>query len=101
MRILLFCHSFNSLMRLALVSDSSETRAHAGASRRRLPSVLFKRRWYEAFGRDEIEKMRRNFRGCDPSDHVARRNFIRKVVKSRTPLHLAVHRSLAGRTAQP
>jgi putative two-component system hydrogenase maturation factor HypX/HoxX len=37
--------------------------------------------------------MRRNFWGFDPSYHVARHNFIRKVVKSRTPLHLAPHRS--------
>ena len=54
----------------------------------------------EAYRREELERMRRNFWGFDPSYHVARHNFIRKVAKSRTPLHLAVHRSLAGRTPQ-
>jgi putative two-component system hydrogenase maturation factor HypX/HoxX len=48
----------------------------------------------ESYRDEELEKMRRNFWGFDPSYHVARHNFIRKVVKSRTPLHLAVHRSL-------
>ena len=37
--------------------------------------------------------MKRNFYGFDPSYHVARYNFIRKIPKSRTPLTLAVHRS--------
>lgn len=49
----------------------------------------------EAYRQEELEKMRRNFWGFDPSYHVARHNFIRKVVKSRTPLHLAIHRSLS------
>ncbi len=47
-----------------------------------------------AYRAEELEKMRRNFWGFDPSYHVARHNFIRKVVKSRTPLHLAAHRSM-------
>ncbi|MBB4304426.1 putative two-component system hydrogenase maturation factor HypX/HoxX [Rhodobium orientis] len=42
---------------------------------------------------EEIEKMKLNFYGFDPSYHVARNNFIRKVPKSRTPLTLARHRS--------
>lgn len=46
-----------------------------------------------AYRAEELERMRRNFWGFDPSYHVARHNFIRKVVKSRTPLHLAPHRS--------
>lgn len=41
----------------------------------------------------ELEKMRMNFYGFDPSYHIARYNFVHKVVKSRTPLHLAHHRS--------
>ncbi len=44
----------------------------------------------------ELERMKRNFWGFDPSYHVARHNFIRKVVKSRTPLHLAAHRSMTA-----
>ncbi len=41
---------------------------------------------------EELERMRVNFYGFDPSYHVARHNFVRKVVKSRTPVTLARHR---------
>jgi putative two-component system hydrogenase maturation factor HypX/HoxX len=42
---------------------------------------------------EELERIRLNFYGFDPSYHVARYNFIHKVPKSRTPLTLARHRS--------
>lgn len=41
---------------------------------------------------EEIARMKRNFYGFDPSFHVARSNFVRKVAKSRTPAALATHR---------
>jgi putative two-component system hydrogenase maturation factor HypX/HoxX len=41
---------------------------------------------------EELEKMRLNFYGFDPSYHVARYNFVYKVPKSRTPLTIASHR---------
>ncbi len=41
---------------------------------------------------EELEKMKLNFYGFDPSYHVARYNFVYKVPKSRTPLTLAAHR---------
>ncbi|MEW8506390.1 MAG: hydrogenase maturation protein [Candidatus Thiodiazotropha sp.] len=41
---------------------------------------------------EELEQMKRNFYGFDPSYHVARYNFVYKVAKSRTPLTLASHR---------
>jgi putative two-component system hydrogenase maturation factor HypX/HoxX len=47
----------------------------------------------------ELARMRRNFFGFDPSYHVARYNFIRKVGKSHTPLTLALHRSQRARRA--
>jgi len=43
---------------------------------------------------EELEKMRLNFFGFDPSYHVARYNFTYDVPHSRTPKHLAVHRGL-------
>jgi len=46
----------------------------------------------EAYRAAELERMRFNFFGFDPSYHVARYNFIRKVPLSRTPRYLAVHR---------
>jgi putative two-component system hydrogenase maturation factor HypX/HoxX len=50
-----------------------------------------------AYREEELARMKRNFYGFDPSYHVARYNFIRKIAKSRTPLTLAVHRSSAFR----
>lgn len=41
---------------------------------------------------EELERMRMNFYGFDPSYHVARYNFVYKVPKSRTPLTIAGHR---------
>lgn len=41
---------------------------------------------------EELQMMHENFYGSDPSYHLARSNFVRKVVKSKTPLHLAIHR---------
>ncbi|MCP4876277.1 MAG: hydrogenase maturation protein [Gammaproteobacteria bacterium] len=40
----------------------------------------------------ELDKMRRNFYGFDPSYHIARYNFVYKIPKSRTPLTIAKHR---------
>jgi putative two-component system hydrogenase maturation factor HypX/HoxX len=46
-----------------------------------------------AYRAAELERMRLNFFGFDPSYHVARYNFVRKLPKSRTPLYLARHRA--------
>nr|MBC8158760.1 enoyl-CoA hydratase/isomerase family protein [Alphaproteobacteria bacterium] len=40
----------------------------------------------------ELEHMRLNFFGFDPSYHIARYNFMRKTPVSRTPLFIASHR---------
>jgi putative two-component system protein, hydrogenase maturation factor HypX/HoxX len=50
-----------------------------------------------AYRRDELERMHRNFYGFDPSYHVARSNFVHRVLPSWTPRHLSIHRR--GRTA--
>jgi putative two-component system protein, hydrogenase maturation factor HypX/HoxX len=42
----------------------------------------------EAYRNEELLRMKKNFYGFDPSYHVARYNFIRKVAKSRTPASL-------------
>jgi putative two-component system hydrogenase maturation factor HypX/HoxX len=49
----------------------------------------------------ELEQMRRNFFGFDPSYHVARSHFVRKTPQSWTPRHLAVHRVGAPPAAAP
>lgn len=53
----------------------------------------------DAYRAAELDCMRRNFYGFDPSYHVARYNFIRKIGKSHTPLTLAVHRSRKRRSS--
>jgi putative two-component system hydrogenase maturation factor HypX/HoxX len=58
----------------------------------------------ERYREEELERMRLNFYGFDPSFHVARYNFVHKVPSSRTPLYLARHRSRrhgAGAMRQP
>ncbi len=46
----------------------------------------------ESYRTGELERMKLNFFGFDPSYHVARDHFVRKVPRSRTPLYLARHR---------
>lgn len=46
---------------------------------------------------EELERMKLNFYGFDPSYHVARYNFVFRVPNSWTPLHLARHRSISSR----
>jgi putative two-component system hydrogenase maturation factor HypX/HoxX len=53
-----------------------------------------------AYRDEELAAMRRNFYGFDPSYHIARSNFVRRVAPSRTPLHLAIHRQ-GGREPVP
>jgi len=47
----------------------------------------------ETYRAEELERMRLNFYGFDPSYHVARYNFIHKIPKSRTPATIARHRA--------
>jgi putative two-component system hydrogenase maturation factor HypX/HoxX len=44
------------------------------------------------YRRDELERMRMNFYGFDPSYHIARHRFVCRTPQSWTPLHLAQHR---------
>ncbi len=48
----------------------------------------------EVYRNEELEHMKVNFYGLDPSYHVARYNFVHKVTPSQTPLHLAKHRQI-------
>ena len=53
----------------------------------------------EAYRQEELENMKLNFYGFDPSYHVARYNFVYKTAKSRTPLTIASHRRKHGKLA--
>ncbi|MDE2026917.1 MAG: hydrogenase maturation protein [Candidatus Omnitrophica bacterium] len=48
----------------------------------------------QEYRQEELERMKLNFYGFDPSYHVARYNFVYKVSHSWTPLQLARHRHL-------
>jgi putative two-component system protein, hydrogenase maturation factor HypX/HoxX len=45
-----------------------------------------------AYREEELKRMHRNFYGFDPSYHIARSNFVRRVAPSWTPRHLSLHR---------
>jgi putative two-component system hydrogenase maturation factor HypX/HoxX len=47
----------------------------------------------ERYRYDELERMKLNFYGFDPSYHVARYHFVYKLPKARTPHYLAAHRA--------
>ncbi len=49
---------------------------------------------------DELNEMRRNFYGFDPSYHYARHHFVHKIPHAFTPRHLALHRELAVSVAE-
>lgn len=52
----------------------------------------------ESYRQEELERLRFNFFGFDPSYHVARYHFIRKLPLARTPVYLAKHRRLGSPT---
>ncbi len=54
----------------------------------------------QSYRQQELERMRLNFYGFDPSYHVARYNFVYKVAKSRTPLTIARHRRVNKKMLQ-
>ena len=52
----------------------------------------------DAYRAEELQHMKLNFYGFDPSYHVARYNFVYKIPHAWTPLYLARHRRLMVRS---
>ena len=73
---------------LATAADYSTLLAHKAEQRAADES----KRPLADYRQAELDRMRLNFYGFDPSYHVARYNFVYKVAKSRTPLTIATHR---------
>ena len=48
----------------------------------------------ERYREEELQRMRRNFYGFDPSYHMARHHFVYRKAHAWTPRHLALHRDL-------
>ncbi|MBI2236770.1 MAG: hydrogenase maturation protein, partial [Magnetospirillum sp.] len=74
----------------ALADDPALPALLADKARRRAADEAAKP--LERYRAEELERLRLNFYGFDPSYHVARYNFVFKVPKSRTPGYLARHR---------
>ena len=74
-----------------LASDPGFERALQAKARRRAADEAAKP--LAAYRAEELERMKLNFYGFDPSYHVARHAFVAKVPRSRTPLWLARHRA--------
>jgi len=54
----------------------------------------------DAYRAEELQHMKLNFYGFDPSYHVARYNFVYKIPHAWTPLYLARHRRIASARAR-
>lgn len=82
--------------------DQVRSRAAALAASAELPALLHAKRQQReadearkplaAYREEELQCMHRNFYGFDPSYHIARSNFVRRIAPSWTPRHLAIHR---------
>ncbi len=81
----------------ALAGDPSYETQLAGKRQRRARDEAAKP--LAQYRAGELERMKLNFYGFDPSYHVARYNFVFRVPNSWTPLHLARHRSLYRKSA--
>lgn len=53
----------------------------------------------DAYRAEELQQMKLNFYGFDPSYHVARYNFVYKIPHAWTPLYLARHRRISSSLA--
>ncbi len=74
----------------ALAEDPALSQQLEQKNRHRMKD--FAQKPLQAYRDQELERMRLNFYGFDPSYHVARYDFVYKVAKSRTPLTIAQHR---------
>ena len=87
-------HAEVSARARGLASDPGFERALQAKARRRAADEAAKP--VAAYRAEELERMKLNFYGFDPSYHVARHAFVTKVPRSRTPLWLARHRAQRG-----
>jgi putative two-component system hydrogenase maturation factor HypX/HoxX len=77
----------------ALAADPAlPERLAAKAARRAADEAVKSLACYRA---EELARMKLNFYGFDPSYHVARYHFVRKLPHAWTPRHLAIHRDTA------
>jgi len=80
----------------SLVDDSTFVQALAEKRMRR--ALDERARALADYRTEELERMRMNFYGFDPSYHIARHRFVHRTPHAWTPLHLARHRRLGFAT---
>ena len=78
----------------ALAASADFAEALTDKSRRRAADE--QRRPLADYRAAELERMRMNFYGFDPSYHIARHRFVHRTPYAWTPLHLARHRRAAA-----
>lgn len=78
----------------ALATDDEFAQALADKRRRRMLDEG--QRALAEYRAEELEQMRMNFYGFDPSYHIARHRFVHRTPHAWTPLHLASHRRPAA-----
>jgi len=76
-----------------LVAEGFEDRLNAKVEQRRRDET---EQPLQAYRDKELERMRMNFYGFDPSYHVARFRLVQRSPHAWTPLHLAPHRARVG-----
>ena len=92
-----FCHDVEQ--RVAALAGAADFADQLAAKRaRRAADEALKP--LAAYRAEELEHMRRNFYGFDPSYHVARYHFVHKTLHSWTPRHLARHRDIGWSASQ-
>ena len=87
-----FLSQVRSLAETMVRTPAFAERLHYKNARRRADERL---KPLSRYREEELEQMKRNFYGFDPSYHIARYNFVHKIPKSRTPLTIARHRRTA------
>ena len=79
--------------RTLATADDFDSRLSARNAARRRDFAVKPLAQYRA---EELERMRFNFYGFDPSYHVARHRFVHRTPHSWTPRHLAAHRRVSA-----
>jgi putative two-component system protein, hydrogenase maturation factor HypX/HoxX len=91
--VVLGSHEFDSDLRACLAELMlASTALIAEKQKRRKEDEAL--RPLESYREEELERMKLNFFGFDPSYHVARYYFVHKTCNSRTPPYLAAHRRM-------
>jgi len=88
---------FRALVRARAAALAAPNRFEQGlADKRRRRAADEQQRPLADYRAEELERMRMNFYGFDPSYHIARHRFVHRTPHAWTPLHLARHRRTAA-----